>query len=305
MQRFQRLLLVVNPVARTVSRPTLAVLEKALSADFKLEVVETAERGHATELARQAAEDGVDLVVVFSGDGTINEALNGLAGTEVGLGILPGGATNILARALGLPTEPVEAAGVLIDRALAGVSRRIHLGVADGRYFAVNCGAGVDAAAMARLEGKFPQTKGSFDRAAFFAVMRSVLASYAGRSADLAVRVDGGDVAPSISVLTGRTDPYTYFRGWGLRVTPQASLEKGLDVLSARRLPRRSVARIAFQVFGSARHVRGRDMDYFHDASHVEVSSTRPFPVQVDGDVLESRSKLDIELARDALWVVA
>src|SRR3989337_292078 len=122
MQRFQRLLLVVNPVARTVSKPTLAVLEKALSADFKLEVVETAERGHATELAR-------------------------------------------------------EAGGVLTDRALAGVSRRIHLGVADGRYFAVNCGAGVDAAAMARLERKFPKTKGSFDRAAFVAVMRSVLAS--------------------------------------------------------------------------------------------------------------------------------
>ncbi|HLB61576.1 MAG TPA: diacylglycerol kinase family protein [Actinomycetota bacterium] len=305
MQRFQRLLLVVNPVARTVSKPTLAVLEKALSADFKLEVVETAERGHATELARQAAEEGVDLVVVFSGDGTINEALNGLAGTEVALGVLPGGATNILARALGLPTEPIEAAGVLIDRALAGVSRRIHLGVADGRYFAVNCGAGVDAAAMARLERKFPKTKGSFDRAAFVAVMRSVLASYAGRSADLAVRVDGGEVAPSISVLIGRTDPYTYFKGWGLRVTPQASLEKGLDVLSARRLPRRSVARIAFQVFGSARHVRGRDMDYFHDASHVEVTSARPFPVQVDGDVLDKRSRLDIELARDALWVVA
>ena len=305
MQRFQRLLLVVNPVARTVSKPTLAVLEKALSADFKLEVVETAERGHATELARQAAEEGVDLVVVFSGDGTINEALNGLAGTEVALGVLPGGATNILARALGLPTDPIEAAGVLIDRALAGVSRRIHLGVADGRYFAVNCGAGVDAAAMARLERKFPKTKGSFDRAAFVAVMRSVLASYAGRSADLAVRVDGGEVAPSISVLIGRTDPYTYFKGWGLRVTPQASLEKGLDVLSARRLPRRSVARIAFQVFGSARHVRGRDMDYFHDASHVEVTSARPFPVQVDGDVLDKRSRLDIELARDALWVVA
>jgi diacylglycerol kinase family enzyme len=305
MQRFQRLLLVVNPVARTVSRPTLAVLEKALSADFKLEVVETAERGHATELARQAAEDGVDLVVVFSGDGTINEALNGLAGTEAALGVLPGGATNILARALGLPTEPVEAAGVLIDRALAGVSRRIHLGVADGRYFAVNCGAGVDAAAMARLDRKSPKTKGAFDRAAFFAVMRAVLASYAGRSADLSLRVDGGQAAPSISVLIGRTDPYTYFRRWGLRVTPQASLEKGLDVLSARRLPRRRVARIAFQVSGSARHVRGRDMDYFHDASLVEVTSTRPFPVQVDGDVLENRSSLNVELARDALWVVA
>src|SRR3989337_2722368 len=180
MQRFRRLLPAVNPVARTVSKPTLAVLEKALSADFKLEVVETAERGHATELARQAAEEGVDLVVVFSGDGTINEALNPLAGTDVALGVLPGGATNILARALGLPSDPVEAAGVLIERALGGVARRIHLGRADGRYFAVNCGAGVDADAMARLERKFPRTKTSFDRAAFVAAVRSGLARYAG-----------------------------------------------------------------------------------------------------------------------------
>src|SRR3990172_4629290 len=142
MRRFQRVLLVVNPVARTVSRPTLAVIEKALSADFKLEVLETLERGHATEVARDAALDGVDLVVVFSGDGTINEAVNGLAGTDVALGVLPGGATNILVRALGMPLDPVEATGVLIAKALDGEARRLHLGVADGRYFAVNCGAG-------------------------------------------------------------------------------------------------------------------------------------------------------------------
>ena len=72
--RFHRVLLIVNPVARTVSKPTLAVIEKALSADFRLEVAETKERGHANELAAQAVEEGIDLVVVFSGDGTINEA---------------------------------------------------------------------------------------------------------------------------------------------------------------------------------------------------------------------------------------
>ena len=83
--RFHRVLLVVNPVARTVSKPTLAVIEKALSADFALEVAETKEKGHASELAAQAVHDGIDLVVVFSGDGTINEAVNALAGTEVAL----------------------------------------------------------------------------------------------------------------------------------------------------------------------------------------------------------------------------
>ena len=303
--RFQRLLLVVNPVARTFSKPVLAVIEKALSADFRLEVAETKERGHASELAAMAASDGVDLVVVFSGDGTINEVVNALAGTPTALGVLPGGATNILVRALRLPLDPVEATGVLIAKALDDEAFKLSLGVADGRYFAVNCGAGVDAAAMKRLDAKFPATKSKFDRAAFRAVAWELLVGYAGRSADLEVRIDGGEALPSLSVMVGRTDPYTYYKDRPIRMTPEASLETGLDVLSVRKLPRRAVPRIAWQVFGSARHVQHRDVDYVHDASHVVVTSASPFPVQVDGDSLGDHERLEVDLAREALWVVA
>ena len=300
-----RVLLVVNPVARTVSKPTLAVIEKALSADFRLEVIETKERGHANEIAAQAVAEGVDLVVVFSGDGTINEVLNALAGSEVALGVIPGGATNILVRALGIPTDPVEATGVLIGRALDDDASKLHLGRADGRYFAVNCGAGVDAAAMARMDAKYPKTKAKFDRVAFRSVFWELLVGYAGRAPDLQVSVDGQETTPSLSVMVGRTDPYTYYKDRGLRMTPQASLDSGLDVLSVRKLARRSIPRIAWQVFGSARHVQGRDIDYVHDASKVEVTASEPFPVQVDGDSMGDRTHLEIELAREAIWVVA
>jgi diacylglycerol kinase family enzyme len=303
--RFQRVLLVVNPVARTVSKPTLAVIEKALSADFRLEVIETKERGHANEIAGQAVHDGIDLVVVFSGDGTINEVVNALAGSEVGLGVIPGGATNILVRALGLPTHPVEATGVLIGRALDDEAFKLNLGRAGGRYFAVNCGAGVDAAAMERMDAKFPKTKSKFDRVAFRSVAWELLVGYAGKLPDLQVSIDDGEPMPSLSVMVGRTDPYTYYKDRGLRMTPEASLEEGLDVLSVRKLARRSVPRIAWQVFGSARHVRGRDIDYVHDASHVVVTAEAPFPVQVDGDALGGHERLEVELAREALWVVA
>ena len=303
--RFHRVLLVVNPVARTVSKPTLAVIEKALSADFALEVAETKDQGHANELASQAVYDGVDLVVVFSGDGTINEVVNALAGTEVALGVLPGGATNVLVRALGLPPDPVECTGVLIPKALDDEAFKLHLGRADGRYFAVNCGAGIDAAAMLRLEKKFPQTQARYESAAFRAVARELLVGYAGKSPDLHVRIDGAEPTPSLSVMVGRTDPYTFYKGYGLRMTPEASLDTGLDVLSIRRLDRRQVPRIAWQVFGSARHVHGRDIDYTHDASHVLVESADPFPVQVDGDSHGDHRRLEVELAREALWVIA
>jgi diacylglycerol kinase family enzyme len=303
--RFHRLLLIVNPVARTVSKPTLAVIEKALSADFRLEVVETKERGHANEIAAQAVHEDIDLVVVFSGDGTINEAVNALAGTETALGVLPGGATNILVRALGLPTDPVEATGVLITKALDDESQQLHLGRADDRYFAVNCGVGVDAAAMQRLDAKFPKTKSKYDRAAFRSVAWSVLVAYAGKSPDLTVQVDDHDPVDALSVLIGRTDPYTYYKERGMRMTPRASLDGGLDVLSIRKLNRRSVPRIVWQVFGSARHVKGRDIDYVHDASQVTITSKEQFPVQVDGDSMGAHHRLKLELAREALTVVA
>jgi diacylglycerol kinase family enzyme len=302
--RFHRVLLVVNPVARTVSKPTLAVIEKALSADFRLEVAETKEKGHANELAAQAVHDGIDLVVVFSGDGTINEAVNALAGTDVALGVLPGGATNVLVRALGLPADPVECTGVLIGKALDDDAFRLHLGRADGRYFAVNCGAGVDAAAMRRLERRSPATKAKFDRAAFRAAAWELMVGYAGKRPDLRVEIDDLQPIEALSVMVGRTDPYTYYRERGLRMTPDASLSTGLDVLSVRKLARRSVPRIAWQVFGSARHVHGRDIDYAHDASRVLVTSDEAFPVQVDGDALGDHRRLEVELAREALWVV-
>ena len=303
--RFQRLLLVVNPVARTFSKATLAVIEKALSADFRLEVAETKERGHASELATQAVADGIDLVVVFSGDGTVNEVVNALAGSETAIAALPGGATNIFVRALGFPLDAIEATGTLIGKALDDEAFKLSLGRADGRYFAVNCGAGVDAAAMKRLDRRFPKTKAKFDRAAFRAVAWELLVGYAGRTADLEVRVDGLDPMPSLSVMVGRTDPYTYYKDRPIRMTPEASLSEGLDVLSVRKLNRRSIPRIAWQVFGSARHVHGRDIDYAHDASHVVVTSGTPFPVQVDGDALGERRRLEVDLAREALWVVA
>jgi diacylglycerol kinase family enzyme len=303
--RVHRVLLIVNPVARTYSKPVLAVIEKALSADFRLEVAETKGRGHAKELAAQAAAEGVDMVAVLSGDGTINEVVNALAGTETALAPLPGGATNILVRALGLPLDPVEATGTLISKALDDEAFKLHLGRADGRYFAVNCGAGVDAAAMKRLDMKFPRTKERFDRVVFRAVAWELLVGYAGRRPDLEVSVDDAEPVSALSVMVGRTDPYTYYKGRGLRMTPDASLDSGLDVLSVRKLRRRSVPRIAWQVFGSARHVQGRDIDYVHDAAHVLVTSERPFPVQVDGDSHGDHKRLEVDLAHEALWVVA
>ena len=169
----------------------------------------------------------------------------------------------------------------------------------------MNCGAGVDAAAMKRLDAKFPKTKSKFDRVAFRAVAWELLVGYAGRRPGPAAVGRRGEPAPSLSVMVGRTDPYTYYKGMGLRMTPDASLDAGLDVLSVRKLARRSIPRIAWQVFGCARHVQGRDIEYIHDASSVVVTSETQFPAQVDGDSHGEHRRLEVTLAPEALWVVA
>jgi len=302
--RPERVLLVANPVARTVSRPVLDVIEKALAADFELEVDETRRRGHATEMALQAVRDGYDMLVVFSGDGTINEAVNGLAGSDVVLGVLPGGATNVLARVMGMPTDPVEATGWLIGAALQGRGRRLGLGRIEDRYFVLNCGAGIDAEAMGMVDERQAESRAQFERAALSAVLRTVLWRYAGRKPFMTVTVDGGPPLEAITVLTGRTNPYTFYKRFGLRLTPQARLEGGLDVTVVEHLSRRSAPVLLRQVF-SGGLVRRKDVTYVHDASTVEIVGREPFPVQVDGDNIGTRERLTVGLRRDALWLVS
>jgi len=302
--RPQRVLLVANPVARTVSRPVLDVIEKALAADFKLEVDETRSRGHATELAEEAVRGGYDMVVVFSGDGTINEAVNGLVGSDVALGVLPGGATNVLARVCGMPNDPVEATSWLIGAALAGRARRLGLGHIDGRYFVLNCGAGIDAEVMARVDERQAASRSQYERAALSAALRAALGRYAGRDPFLTVQVDDEPPEEAITVFTGRTDPYTFFKNAKLRLTPLARLDGGLDATVVQRMPRRSAPVIARQVF-SGGLIKRKGVRYHHDAARVEITGAAPFPVQVDGDYIGERDRLSIGLRRDSLWLVA
>ena len=104
-----KIVLIANASASSVTARTRVVIQKALSADHEVELAETSRRGHATRLAKGAAAQGVDVVAVLGGDGTLNEAANGVVGTSTALAALPGGSTNVFARTLGLPDDPVHA----------------------------------------------------------------------------------------------------------------------------------------------------------------------------------------------------
>jgi diacylglycerol kinase family enzyme len=205
--------------------------------------------------------------------------------------VLPGGATNVLARVTGMPTDPVEATSWLIGAALQGRARRLGLGHTEDRYFVLNCGAGIDAEVMAKVDERQAASRSQYERAALSAAVRAVLSRYAGR-------------APFLTVFIGRTDPYSFYKNSKLRLTPQARLDGGLDVTVVERLSRLAAPALARQVF-SGGLIRKRGVRYHHDASTVEIVGHGAFPVQVDGDYIGERDHLSIGLRRDALWLVA
>ena len=105
----RRMLIIVNPYATTVSDRLKNLVVYALQGRYEVEAVATEAQNHATEIGREAVDGGYDIVVAFGGDGTLNEVVNGLAGTDIPVSVLPGGSTNVVARSLGIPNDVVDA----------------------------------------------------------------------------------------------------------------------------------------------------------------------------------------------------
>ena len=147
-----RILLLVNESASSVTARTRVLIQAALAEDHEVELAMTSRRGHASRLARGAASTGTDLVAVLGGDGTLNEAANGLAGTDCVLAPLPGGSTNVFARTIGLDDDPLNATRQTIGAISDNSIQSVGLGEVAGRYFLFHCGNGFDAAVVRQVE---------------------------------------------------------------------------------------------------------------------------------------------------------
>src|SRR3954467_14289535 len=157
----RRLLIIVNPYASTVSDRLKHLVVYALQGRYEVDAVDTQARGHATELCREAAHEGYDVVVAFGGDGTVNEAAHGLAGSDTPLSVLPGGSTNVYCRVLGIPNEIVDATEHLLRLADDWQPRRVDLGLVNGRHFTFSAGLGLDARVGGRV-APHPYRKAKF-----------------------------------------------------------------------------------------------------------------------------------------------
>jgi len=277
---------------------------KALSADFKIEDVETQARAHGSELAREAVDRDFDAVVAFGGDGTINEIAQGLVGTDVALGILPGGSTNVMARSLGIPRDPVEATAYLAERLRSGTRRRINVGRADDRYFLFAVGMGLDGEVVKRVEAN-PKGKREHGEWLFlWNAIKAALGEYRGVGPLITMRVDGGDEERVTLAISCNGRPFSYFKRFEVDVCPAVELDAGLDVFGLGKVTAITVPRIAWAVLVSRGHVRWKKATYHHDVTTIELAADRPLPVQVDGDYIGERTSARVELVADALDVL-
>ncbi|GAA1796778.1 diacylglycerol kinase family lipid kinase [Planosporangium flavigriseum] len=306
-----RALLVVNPKATTTSERSRDVLVRALRSEVDLTVAYTRRRGHATALARDAAADGVDLVVTLGGDGTVNEAVNGLmaggdkADNRPGLAVVPGGSTNVFARAVGMPRDWADGASMILEALQEERFRVIGLGRADDRYFTFCAGLGLDAEVVARVEKA--RHRGRTSTPALY--LRSALAQYflesKRRQPPITLERPGERPETNLAtVIVQNTAPWTYLGDRPVNPCPDASFETGLDVMALRELHVPSTARTAQQILARQPHPHGKRILGLHDLETFTLRADHPIAFQLDGDYLGEREKIEFHSIADALRIV-
>jgi diacylglycerol kinase family enzyme len=290
--------LIVNPYSTRVTVERAELVERVLRDYVELTVEHTRYPGHATELAAEATATS-DAILVFSGDGTYNEALNGASGA-VPFGFLPGGGTSVMPRALGYPRDPLEAAKRLGENLASGKSRRISVGSVNGRRFWFSAGLGLDGEAVRRLNVVRDANGGARPGDLAFAREFAVMAwERRGRWSPV-LEIDG--VGRAAFIFVANTDPYTYAGPFALHLTPGARFELGLDFVAA---PELRLPVIGSLLVHALRGRTGGGLLRGHDLARIEVRCDRPLPLQADGEDLGDVERAVFETHRHAVTVIA
>jgi diacylglycerol kinase family enzyme len=285
----RRMLIIVNPYAATVSDRLRHLVVYALQGRFEVDAVDTEARGHATELCREAAHEGYDVVVAFGGDGTVNEAANGLLGSPTPLCCLPGGSANVFGKMLGIPGELVDATEHLLAMADDWRPSKVDVGVVNGRCFTFSSGLGLDASVVARVDAN-PLRKARLGAYYFtWIAVTTFVRRYLVRPPRL--QVDAGSRRlEGVTVIVQNGSPFTYFEDRPIEIADGATLNSSALVGAV--LHRATVASMPFLAWRAlsrrARVANHRHVTALPEMSQLTVRTAdeRPLPLQVDGDYL-------------------
>lgn len=309
------MLIIVNPYATTVSDRLKNLVVYALQGRYEVEAVDTEAQNHATEIGREAQDGGYDVVVAFGGDGTLNEVANGLAGTDLPVGILPGGSTNVVCRTLGIPNDVVDATEHLLSLADDWQPRKIDLGKVDDRHFVFACGVGIDATVVRRVDSN-PKLKASAGPYYYsWAGVSGFYRKYLVNPIRVKATVEGHEPVEGVTAIVQNSDPFTYFASRPIRVCEGIAIDDGtLSMAVLKRATQRDMPTLIRRLFSESHPAaRHRQVAHFDDVASavLETASVdkggapRPFPLQVDGDYIGERTHVRLQSEPGALTIVA
>jgi diacylglycerol kinase family enzyme len=290
---------IVNPFASGVTEDRVRAVEAELRGAGEVEMWLTERPLHASELAAQAA--GADALVVYSGDGGFNEALNGVS-RPVPMGFIPGGRTNVLPRALGLPREPVQAARRVADALSQERTRTITLGRVNGRRFGFSAGLGLDAELVRRVDALGRRRDGR--RPGDTAYVLSAAALLAARRGSFSPAIEIAGLGRAAFALVANCDPYTYAGRIPIHVAPEARFELGLDLVAPAAVGPSGLARLLRYALAGRGQTDAEDVHYGHDLDRIEIACDGPLPLQADGEDLGDVDRAVFEAERNAARVL-
>ncbi len=298
-------MLVVNSFASSVTARNTVVVHRRLARGHDVEVVETNRRGHATRFAHDAARRGVDVVIGYGGDGTLNEVATGIAGTDAALGVLPGGSTNVFARTLGLPNDPIAAADLLARGIDAADLRPIGLGRVNGRFFCFHTGIGYDAAVVRAVERRASLKRWLGHPLFISAAFTTWLRGYDRHEPHFSLSADGHEpIDDGYFAIVLNTNPYTYLGNRPLDLSPAATLERGLVVVTFRTLRVMPILKGLGAALRGGGVATSEHLAEWRDVDHLVVEHDEPFPYQLDGDYLGAVERLEFRHVPDAVQLV-
>ena len=313
-----RAVLIVNPTATSTTPAGRDLLAHALKSRLKLTVEHTNHRGHGMELAEAAAADGVDLVVVHGGDGTVSGVVNGLLGRPgsrppghvPAIAVVPGGSANVLARSLGIPPDPVAATNQLIqlldDYRRHQTWRRISLIDCGEQWAVINAGMGVDAEVVAAVEAQ--RDKGvKVNAVRYWRVAIPITLAFRRREPTLTVELPDREPVPGVHFAwVSNTSPWTYSNSRPMVTNPGCSFESGLGVFALNEMKVFPTLRLVRQLLVKGPKGDHKQLIRDDDAACVRVTSPgAPIASQFDGDYLGLRESMTFRAVRDILPVVA
>ncbi len=302
-----RIALIINPFASSVNPRVRVKIQSLLAAKHDLDVVETTKGGHAIRLAHRAATDGAEVVIALGGDGTINEVANGLLGNNrTAIVPLPGGSTNVFARSLGYPNDPLEATAMLVDALEAQSTTLAGVGLANDRAFLFHVGAGFDAAVVGRVENRGPLKRylghPLFIASALFTWFRGI---ERGRPWFRIDSDDGRHLEDAHLAIALNCNPYTYLGSQPLDLAPEATLTTPLSVVALRSLALHRLVPAGLRAIRSDSGVPdGGQTSHWADVNRLTLRGHRPFPYQLDGEAIGVVETLTIEHRPDAIRLV-